>query len=169
MATDREHGVVGPSRRGRGTKGLFTFICPGDQPEVLCFLLEFLLADLLGLDQVKYPCREKHGGIAVGLSVALVHISTPSSCTQPKDLGCGVQQNSLRGWGAQCRTGRNLFSKLHWRSSDLQETITGTKLGSMGSRIPLLSTRSPHATHPMGVFPTSFCLLFIDSLNHYGW
>lgn len=37
-----------------------TFVRPGDQPEVLCVLLEFLLADLLGLDQVKYPCREKH-------------------------------------------------------------------------------------------------------------
>lgn len=36
-----------------------TFVRPGDQPEVLCFLLEFLLADLLGLDQVKYPCRGK--------------------------------------------------------------------------------------------------------------
>lgn len=34
-----------------------TFVCPSDQPEVLCLLLEFLLADLLGLDQMEYSCR----------------------------------------------------------------------------------------------------------------
>lgn len=35
-----------------------TFVRPGDQPVVLRFLLEFLFADLLGLDQVKYPLNQ---------------------------------------------------------------------------------------------------------------
>lgn len=43
-----------------GDFSLPTFVCPGDQPEVLCFLLEFLLADLLGLDQMEYSCRGGH-------------------------------------------------------------------------------------------------------------
>lgn len=50
------------SARGAGKRdfSLPTFVRPGDQPEVLRFLLEFLFADLLGLYQMKYPCRGKH-------------------------------------------------------------------------------------------------------------
>lgn len=59
--TSAELGVLGPGRRGDGGGSFSTFVRPGDQPEVLRFLLEFLFADLLGLDQVKYPCRGKHG------------------------------------------------------------------------------------------------------------
>lgn len=49
-----------PEERGNGGFSLPTFIRPGDQPEVLCFLLEFLFADLLGLYQMKYACGGKH-------------------------------------------------------------------------------------------------------------
>lgn len=44
----------------KGDFSLPTFVCPSDEPEVLCLLLEFLFADLLGLDQMEYSCRKGH-------------------------------------------------------------------------------------------------------------
>lgn len=53
-------GSAGGVRKWDFFFSLPTFICPGDQPKVLCFLLEFLFADLLGLDQMEYSCRGEH-------------------------------------------------------------------------------------------------------------
>lgn len=62
-----------------------TFVCPGDQPEVLCFLLEFLFADLLGLYQMKYPCREKQrASDSAMLNLRLRWICTHTSLSLPE-------------------------------------------------------------------------------------
>lgn len=55
-----------------------TFVCPSDQPEVLCFLLEFLLADLLGLDQMEYSCRGGYRAAGSAMPNSRFGFSVPS-------------------------------------------------------------------------------------------
>lgn len=55
-----------------------TFVCPSDQPEVLCFLLEFLLADLLGLDQMEYSCRGGYRASGSAMPNSRFGFSVPS-------------------------------------------------------------------------------------------
>ena len=90
----KTQGLFGARSAGGVAKWDFslpTFVRPGDQPEVLRFLLEFLFADRLGLYQMKYPCRGKRrasDSATLNLRLSLVWMHTSLSPPEMQKGDC---------------------------------------------------------------------------------